>query len=45
MPVFAPGDKRPRGVYEAAGLPNMSEILFIKTSSLGDVIHHLPALT
>ncbi len=23
----------------------MSEILFIKTSSLGDVIHHLPALT
>ena len=23
----------------------MSDILFIKTSSLGDVIHHLPALT
>jgi heptosyltransferase-1 len=23
----------------------MSEVLFIKTSSLGDVIHHLPALT
>src|SRR5262249_37895629 len=23
----------------------MSEILFIKTSSLGDVIHHMPALT
>jgi heptosyltransferase-1 len=24
---------------------DMSEILFIKTSSLGDVIHHMPALT
>src|SRR6266481_3785589 len=23
----------------------MAEILFIKTSSLGDVIHHMPALT
>src|SRR5260221_13071570 len=23
----------------------MSDILFIKTSSLGDVIHHMPALT
>jgi ADP-heptose:LPS heptosyltransferase len=23
----------------------MSDILFVKTSSLGDVIHHLPALT
>ena len=23
----------------------MSDVLFIKTSSLGDVIHHLPALT
>src|ERR1700686_3574793 len=23
----------------------MSEVLFIKTSSLGDVIHHMPALT
>src|SRR5471032_2639187 len=23
----------------------MADILFIKTSSLGDVIHHLPALT
>jgi len=23
----------------------MTEILFIKTSSLGDVIHHMPALT
>src|SRR5215510_7855761 len=27
------------------GLCNMSDILFIKTSSLGDVIHHMPALT
>jgi heptosyltransferase-1 len=25
--------------------PSMTEILFIKTSSLGDVIHHMPALT
>src|ERR1700682_2259083 len=25
--------------------PNMADILFIKTSSLGDVIHHMPALT
>jgi heptosyltransferase-1 len=25
--------------------PNMSDILFIKTSSLGDVIHHMPAVT
>src|SRR5690242_7539166 len=24
---------------------SMSDILFIKTSSLGDVIHHMPALT
>jgi heptosyltransferase-1 len=23
----------------------MSDILFIKTSSLGDVIHHMPAVT
>ena len=23
----------------------MADILFIKTSSLGDVIHHMPALT
>ncbi len=23
----------------------MSDVLFIKTSSLGDVIHHMPALT
>jgi heptosyltransferase I len=26
-------------------IPPMTEILFIKTSSLGDVIHHMPALT
>src|SRR5206468_32134 len=25
--------------------PRMSDILFIKTSSLGDVIHHMPAVT
>src|SRR5882757_6130402 len=25
--------------------PNMSDVLFIKTSSLGDVIHHMPAMT
>src|ERR1700726_5100843 len=25
--------------------PDMSNVLFIKTSSLGDVIHHMPALT
>src|ERR1700694_4469777 len=24
---------------------DMSDILFIKTSSLGDVVHHMPALT
>ena len=24
---------------------SMSDVLFIKTSSLGDVIHHMPALT
>ncbi len=23
----------------------MTDVLFIKTSSLGDVIHHMPALT
>jgi heptosyltransferase I len=27
------------------GLLKMSDVLFIKTSSLGDVIHHMPALT
>jgi heptosyltransferase-1 len=26
-------------------MPNMSDVLFIKTSSLGDVIHHMPAMT
>jgi heptosyltransferase-1 len=29
----------------AAGSLKMSDVLFIKTSSLGDVIHHMPALT
>jgi heptosyltransferase I len=28
----------------AAGILKMSDVLFIKTSSLGDVIHHMPAL-
>ena len=32
-----------RGRYRIVG--HMAEILFIKTSSLGDVIHHMPALT
>src|SRR5579885_1495619 len=31
-------------VYQAAKR-DMSDILFIKTSSLGDVIHHMPAVT
>ena len=44
-PCSRPGDKPGRGLYEPRGLHSMSEILFIKTSSLGDVIHHLPALT
>src|SRR5215472_7149504 len=26
-------------------VPQMAEILFIKTSSLGDVVHHMPAIT
>src|SRR5262245_3059321 len=29
----------------AAGLLTMPDVLFVKTSSLGDVIHHMPALT
>src|SRR5882724_5370704 len=45
MHVFVAGDKPRRAVYEAAGSGTMSDILFIKTSSLGDVIHHMPALT
>ena len=28
----------------AVGLLTMPDVLFIKTSSLGDVIHHMPAL-
>jgi heptosyltransferase-1 len=31
--------------YMTAGGSKMAEILFIKTSSLGDVVHHMPALT
>src|SRR5215471_20537775 len=31
------------GACKAA--PSMAEILFIKTSSLGDVVHHMPAIT
>jgi heptosyltransferase-1 len=44
MHPFAPGDKAARERVVASGLC-MSDILFIKTSSLGDVIHHMPALT
>src|SRR5260370_23887351 len=29
----------------AKSAPSMAEILFIKTSSLGDVVHHMPAIT
>src|SRR5665213_920451 len=31
--------------YMTPGRGKMADILFIKTSSLGDVIHHMPALT
>src|ERR1700687_541170 len=34
----------PRDWYMIA-VTDMSDILFIKTSSLGDVVHHMPALT
>ena len=43
--AFAAGDKPGRAVMRLTGLSQMSDILFIKTSSLGDVIHHMPALT
>ncbi len=33
------------GAYMDTGPALMADILFIKTSSLGDVIHHMPALT
>lgn len=33
------------GRYTGAHRLKMADILFIKTSSLGDVIHHMPALT
>src|SRR6185295_5431869 len=35
------------GIWGATNLneSSMPEVLFIKTSSLGDVIHHMPALT
>ncbi len=35
------------GIWSPANLneSSMSDVLFIKTSSLGDVIHHMPALT
>jgi heptosyltransferase-1 len=32
-------------MYMDAAAPTMADILFIKTSSLGDVIHHMPAVT
>jgi lipopolysaccharide heptosyltransferase I len=45
MHAVAAHDKPERSGYEPCGVGNMSDILFIKTSSLGDVIHHMPALT
>jgi heptosyltransferase I len=55
MTPAAADDKPEGGVYEPAVLPCvvrdeapppiMAEILFIKTSSLGDVVHNMPALT
>src|SRR5262245_6092332 len=45
MHPFAPGDKAVAAGVGAPGLLQMPDILFIKTSSLGDVIHHMPALT
>src|SRR5215831_14305308 len=45
MHPFAPGDKAAGAGVGAHGLLQMPDILFIKTSSLGDVIHHMPALT
>ena len=33
------------GRYTSIHRPDMADILFIKTSSLGDVIHHMPAVT
>src|SRR4029079_11205933 len=35
------------GIWSPANLneSSMTDVLFIKTSSLGDVIHHMPALT
>ena len=33
------------GGYMSLRRGNMADILFIKTSSLGDVVHHMPALT
>ena len=39
------GGRWPCPVYEAIKNGDMTDILFIKTSSLGDVIHHMPALT
>src|SRR5262244_3916654 len=43
MHGFSRGGKRSRAT--GAAKLKMSDILFIKTSSLGDVIHHMPALT
>src|SRR6059058_6473208 len=44
MHGFSPGGKWTRGTGSDKA-KRMSNILFIKTSSLGDVIHHMPALT
>src|SRR5258708_38308707 len=50
-PLPAADDNPQGGVYERAtpvqdrAAPIMAEILFIKTSSLGDVVHHMPAVS
>ncbi len=45
MHPFVPRDKAVPARVGGPGLLQMPDILFIKTSSLGDVIHHMPALT
>src|SRR3954468_5814965 len=41
---YCPADSLP-GFVCPVNLSSMSDILFIKTSSLGDVIHHMPTVT
>jgi heptosyltransferase I len=45
MHAFTPADKAVCARVRAGRALQMSDILFIKTSSLGDVVHHMPALT